>query len=978
MINALKNSLRKPMLRNVLVSALVLFVFLAVTLSLTYQVITLPSLVIGDNFNWTPSNVLDILGPKIIRESYMGDIAVVSTFKTGFLFPLTYLVTSLNLPSTLVYPALFYFLSMLSFYFLSKEFLSSKVLCIVVSILYVVNPVTPYYFASILNAFSLAILPLALKFFVKTLKVTNSGSPKRIVMNFVYCMFFMALAVSANEQFILSAFLLSVFMVGSLTAVLLKNYGLSLKAIKPLLISLSLSAVVFLVVNLPLLLSLGNVQSAPWSTYFQGPDTSHFISMIDYTYRPADLSTVLRLGGDSGTGLGQASWYDSPLITNLFGYALFGIFIASIVILVLKKDRHPANRAVFYTSISLLFLAVFLIFIIKSIPSYTVLQQSWFDNFIKTWENPAKLRVIVLLSLLVSSFVAFNKLELFAQKKKLFGGLIILLMVGCMMVYNSPWAINYAGQTPMTEIAEAANWGSVYNQEYAAISNSLQQEPGSRSIILPYTHEVELYSPPNARIFQIVSQVTPKVAEFTPPNDARWSKALGMLSIKAVAVKDSYNPSEMLIFPSHLDGNQTLTNLKSDKGFSIQGQMGNYNVLENKNCLPITYASNYYVFYDDMQTLGYAFDAVDFANLPVFIEGASGNGGLTIPTYVAADNYTIYAVGLTSKQEASTQSLNIVDLRSEKTVVLQKDSNSNNPSFYTATQQLNPADILAVNGSQGSTQTFPDLTLNSSSTSLGNFGSFILNFNVRMLVNGNYSFLGPRVVLDTGSSQYYIIFHDNGFVELAVMQNGVFHSAVMTQFVGYNLLDTQNSLEVRVERIFDKVSVYVEGKHVLDFSTESKFADINLTSEQSISAYSNIIVRSETSFRLFAIRQSPANISYSLHSSSTEEIALTAKTASSDFAVVSQYLYTNLTHIQNSLPNTEVQANVLYKAWLINQTNPTSGETTISIGTQNLALTLSALGLAVVFSYLMLLQLISPIKARVLAILKKNKIKKNI
>jgi hypothetical protein len=128
MISSLQNIYRKAIRQKILVSTLVLFVFLGLTLFLTYQIITLPSLVIGDNFNWTPSNVLDILGPKIIRESYMGDIAVVSTFKTGFLFPLTFIVTSLNLPSTLVYPAFFYFLSMLSFYFLSKEFLSSQVL----------------------------------------------------------------------------------------------------------------------------------------------------------------------------------------------------------------------------------------------------------------------------------------------------------------------------------------------------------------------------------------------------------------------------------------------------------------------------------------------------------------------------------------------------------------------------------------------------------------------------------------------------------------------------------------------------------------------------------------------------------------------------------------------------------------------------------------------------------------------------------
>jgi hypothetical protein len=380
----------------------------------------------------------------------------------------------------------------------------------------------------------------------------------------------------------------------------------------------------------------------------------------------------------------------------------------------------------------------------------------------------------------------------------------------------------------MTEIAEAANWGQVYNQEYAVISNSLQQETDNRGIILPYTHEAELYSPPNTRIFQIVSLVTPKVIGFIPPNDARWSKALGMLSIRVVAVKDSYNPGEMLIFPTQLDGNQTLSNLKSDMGFSTRGEVGNYKVLQNKNSLPITYVSNYYVFYDDIQTLGHAFDVVDFANLPVFIEGASGNGGLTIPTYVAADNYTIYAVSLTSKQDMSTQSLIIDNSGLKETVELQRNLDSTNSSVFTATERLEPNDHLTVN---------------------------------------------------------------------------------------------------------------------------------------------------ETSSRLFAIRQTTGNISYTLNTGNAEDTKLTVTNAL-DYAVVSQYLYTNLTHIQNNLPNTEVQANVLYKAWIIKQTNSTSGETTISIGTQNLALTFIALGLAIAFSYLMLLLLISPFRIRVLAIYQKKYLRK--
>ncbi len=72
----------------------------------------------------------------------MGDIALLSTFKSGFLFPLSYLLSSINLPVTIVYPFMFYFLSMVSFYAFSGEFLKNKAFRITVSIAYLVNPVS--------------------------------------------------------------------------------------------------------------------------------------------------------------------------------------------------------------------------------------------------------------------------------------------------------------------------------------------------------------------------------------------------------------------------------------------------------------------------------------------------------------------------------------------------------------------------------------------------------------------------------------------------------------------------------------------------------------------------------------------------------------------------------------------------------------------------------------------------------------------
>ena len=145
-------------------------IFLGITIFLTFNVLSLPSLVVGDNFYWSRSTVTDLLGPQIVHQSYLGDISILSTFKNGFLFPLAFILNSFHLPITLIYPFLFYFLSMISFYFLSAEFLKRKYMRIIVSTIYVINPVIPYYFASLLYSFVLVFLPLVLKFFIRTLR----------------------------------------------------------------------------------------------------------------------------------------------------------------------------------------------------------------------------------------------------------------------------------------------------------------------------------------------------------------------------------------------------------------------------------------------------------------------------------------------------------------------------------------------------------------------------------------------------------------------------------------------------------------------------------------------------------------------------------------------------------------------------------------------------------------------------------------
>ncbi|MCW3994704.1 MAG: hypothetical protein NWE98_00970 [Candidatus Bathyarchaeota archaeon] len=945
--------------------AVPLTVFLAVTIFLTFNIILFPSLVIGDSFNWTPQNVLDIMGPKILRESYMGDVAVMSTFKTGFLFPLTYVLVSLNLPSTLVYPVLFYFLCMLSFYFFSKEFLNNQTLRILVSILYLINPVTPYYFASIINAFSLVMLPLALKFFVRTLKeIRHSANRPGLLKNFALTAFFLALCVSANEQFIFSALLIAIFMIAAFMAVFYRKIGALKPSIKPLLFNLAVFGSVFFLVNLPLVYSLGNVQCAPWSTYFQGPSSSRFLTTVEYTYRNVGLDTVLRLGGDSGTGLGQGSWYDSPsLVTNVFGYVLFALFAASILVLALKKDSLKAERAFFYSAILLVAAALALILAIKSLSHTPDVPHGSFDILLKTWENPSKLRVILLASMLSATLLLFSRLELFASKKRnrLLVGLVAASILVSTVAYNSPWLLGYAGKTPMVEVSDASKWGGIYNPTYASVGSTLSpQDSVYRGIAIPYTHETELYASPNSRVFQIVSQVNDLTSQLVTEQNTPWSKTLGLFSVKNVALMNTYSPNEGLIFPNpnHIEVNQALSEIRSDSGFKPAIQTDEYVLLENQNALPILYASNYYVFYDNLGTLKYAFNYAEFKDLPVFLESQTASG-ITFPSWLPKDEYRLYAIDLSSDMTAKTFPLVISDgAAQDRQISLDRTNDFQNLTVYTATCSLSSGDtVKPPESTVNQTQRLADATLNSTSKLLGNYGSFTLEFNVNILQNGNYSFLGPRVIIDSGNEQYYIIIHDNGNLELAVQQAGNFKSGIVSRFIGYRLQDPNSTINVKVSRVFDEVRVYVQNTLCMTYITAPKFADVYLASEHSTSAFSKITVTKDSSVRLFAVRQSSLKPTFVVEQSSPERSALTVYANGSDFTVVSQYLYTELSQAKSDFASEAVHANVFFKGWIYNHAE---NQTYISIGTEGQLAALTLTGFSIAFSYLTLMLLFTP------------------
>ncbi len=891
----------------------------------------------------------------------MGDIGVLSTFKSGFLFPLTYVLSLLKLPSTIVYPFLFYVLTMVSFYFFSKGFLKSESLRILVSVLYLVNPVTPYYYASIINAFSLVLLPLGLKFFVRSLRELQSQKRPGVVKNLGFASLFLALTVSANEQFILSVALVTVFLVVTFAVALFMRYRLTKKFLKLCAVNFSIFALMFFVVCLPLIISQFNIQSAPLATYFQGPSSSRFLLTISYAYHNSNLVNLLRFGGDAGSGLGVNAWYDSTAVTNYFGYILFAFFAASILALFLPKNRLNKDRLFFYQSILLFGVALVLILLMQTLNS-GLLSNGLLSLILKTWETPVKLRVVMLISVLSTLLGFFGIVEFSAirGKKKFFFGLALTLLIVGTVVYNSPWLVDYAGQTTLQEVSDAAKWGSLYNQTYVNIATQLDQaSQNQRGIILPYTHKVELYSDPNSRIFQLVSSLNGPSAELISDGSFSWSKALGMFSIKSLAVMNGYDANDELIFPTTYDMNNSLQQVRNDGGLTLVSKSQDYDLYNNPNALPLLYASNNYVFYDDVGTLKYAFDYVNFADLPVFINQGNSISQLNVPFSCDQGTYAVHALCLPNGT-TNNLTLDITNGGKSRTVELQQKSIEHLLNDFSTITSLSPGDtVKAVGTETAQTSRFEDVTLNSTALSLGTSGSFSLDFKVNVLQNGLLSFLSPRVIIDTGSQGYYIIFHDDGNVELAIQQNGVFHSSVINQYVGYSLRNPAQSINVNVTRLIDQVDVYVNGNLCMTFPISPQLANISLVSEQSVSRFSQITVTRSNPIRLFAMRQDFNQIPYKVLEDSSEESSLMVSTNATNFAVVSQYLYNNLKNPQTSLDTSSFQANVFFKGWIFNPTQTLVNQK-ISIDVQDKDLSYSLTILSIVFTDAMLLYIIKP------------------
>jgi hypothetical protein len=841
---------------------------------------------------------------------------------------------------------------MVSFYAFSGELLKKTSFRILAAVLYAVNPVTPYYFVSLFSAFAIVFLPLALKFCVKALKnIDKQASPKTFSFNMGASALFLALSMSAHEQFLPTAAIIAVFIVGTFVVFSFRKLKLTRAFWKTTFANSGLYAGIIALVNLPLLLSLQNIAKASLSTYFMGR-FSDFLGNVEYTYENVDLASLLRFGGDSGVGLAKSSWFDVFSYTNLFGYSIFAVIVLSALLLMLSKNKPRVSKWFFCMSLAMFVAAIALILFVKYLPTDRALAEKLFSMPLQTWESPSKLRVLLLLSGLAVTLFAFQKLEAFSKtaRRKVVSGLLLALLASSIVAYNSPWLIDYAGSTPAQQVADSKQWGDLYDKEYASLSGAIETSYGdTRGIFLPYTHKAELYLPPNFRLMQLVSAVNDELIKFTQTSSVSWSKLLGLLSTEKVILNvKEIIPDEILIFPKSIDNNFTivLEEIRGDNGFSTEGSIGSFEVLSNENALPEVYATRYYVLYDNVDTLRYAFDSINFNELPVFIDSGETANELNVPPLCDEAQYEVRAL-YPQGSSASNISLEVTDSDGDRSLNLQKIGSSKGVDVFSTTANLRAGDSVRAKDSAvwTSAAKLDSLMLESTSHSFGIFSSFKLNFTVNIIKRGEFSFLGPRVMIDVANStKYFLIFHDTGTVELAAIEDGEWRSSLIVQHLPYDLLNVEKSVNVIVSRTFDEVQVWVEDNLAITFPTDPASASVSISSEESTSIFTEVSVESGNIVKLFATRQFAEQPEVFVQEKGAERSVLRVDSDESDYAIVVQYLNTPLRTLENSnaFP---ISANILFSGWIVNPENTGSIEWTASIADHSFVLTLTYLSI---------------------------------
>ena len=727
----------------------------------------------------------------------------------------------------------------LAFYMLTRDFIEDSASRIIASLLYFLNPVTITYFVSGGNLWSLALAPLAIKYYLKTLV----RSPYKLQINIKYTM--IAGILSAFIMMLYPPFIVPfMFMVFVMLTVqclthIERNYT-CLKEVLRVLIVFTIASLIILSINAPYVTSIYCNLKDPTLTIA----SSNIIADFAYTYNELSIPLLLRLAGNLGSPQVTLG-YNLNTVNNDIGYLIPLLSLIGTYYVLRERKNKLYPFAIGYVAV------IFFVLILRAIIFSGFNKVLLYVPLIWTMRNPFKLQQTFTLltaitfglglgkilntikrySSLKFSFMSKNMMKVLIKYVLIFSVLIAILS------YN---AVAFDGSLGL--IKDKRSLENVFvNEKIAALAKILSTEKhyDYRGIIVPFTHYVELYMQFHAPHYYpgrlgLLSDIEILL------NDAlkygELEKILGMYSIKNVIL---YKDLQKLEFPILWSIEPRFLEKMLDKATMIikyeTQSLVNY---VNPYALPVVYITSFPIFYSDVSSLIDLVDYEYYRKKPIFIKAEEVCTSMRTVFYNNETYNVLFRVFEITLPSQSNYTL-FLSVNVERTI----------PIFYSidneeirvikvtpATQVLDihvgmigkgrhriaigiPVDKKVITWEtkvQGKRYRFISekefVTSNGFLIYSKRLSDFTLYLRSKLLKHGEKSWNTQSILLcynKTNGTYFRIVFHKTGLIELAKSINFKYTPSIYVTAARFDLKD----LELKIDKVNDTLTIHILGSN---------------------------------------------------------------------------------------------------------------------------------------------------------------------
>ena len=811
------------------------------------------NLVFGDNPLVT-QNSASVIGDYLFKAWHLTAYGENLPTSTGYLLLYAFSSTASALGHMELYTWLLNLsipLSFFSSYVLIRKFCKSTVARIAGSAFYVINPVVISAYVAGVFMWSFVFLPLSLAALLELLERQNFRNVAK---------------VAATSGLVIWAFPTITVALGILFAFVLLGQVATkrLRVTRKLALWIGLTGVLVVILNMAYYFLVNNYSNSPQFGY----QSSSVLADFTYTYQDASVLNLLRLAGNIGSPQAPLGYNDLTNVANLIGYIIPMIAIAGFL-LVKETDERKRFDPMFYAFIGIACFAALLDFLATSQASWVIQNLS----FLWTLRNPLRLQVVLLLA--VAPVFAFSLEKLGSLSKHYFQGkeyrkflvtfFIVLLGISQIYSYNAFAFNGYMGMDVYSgnKIATLGPDGNI-----AGILDNPAGMPNQavyRGIILPFDHSAELNVEfANPLIYParlgLVGNVTSELADSLDA-PASLGNLLSLLSTRYVFLNNGWKDTTFSILQP-----DNLSLVASDLGGRPSATLSNGNVSEFivSTALPRVYLSDYAVLSSNPETIGLVNSSV-FSHYPVLLPvtqsgcGADGSGGSPVlcsynwQETPQQGTYGLYVVAYGNNQSVPIYySLDNGPL-SEATL-----SETNGTMGYVGGMTLNtgPHDLGLGTGQLVSLSSLNTTFVGKGTWSVSNgsvtvengvlrtskaYGSFDLNVDFTPESYGAENWQGPNIYFAQNASSYVrLIFHSDGYLEIATKSAGTYHAGVFVKTV--STLPSKNHL--RLIKHGETLGIYLNGNYVTQFQNPvmNNVGSIGLGSDNSTTYYSSATV----------------------------------------------------------------------------------------------------------------------------------------